>query len=158
VFGAQGFYANRHTNGTLASRAASAANTTTFSVGGQHWDTTGYFSSATVDFGTINTQSTADHSGFMRIRTVAVGTTSLTERLRVQQGLGIGSTADPGAGAVLLNPQPFSALTACSSTIKGASAYVTDSSTNVWGATIAGSGANNVLASCNGTNWTVAGK
>lgn len=36
-------------------------------------------------------------------------------------------------------------------------AYVTDSSTATWGATIAGGGANKVLAFYNGTNWTVAG-
>ena len=34
---------------------------------------------------------------------------------------------------------------------------VSDSSTAVWGATIAGSGANHVLAYYDGTNWTVAG-
>jgi len=34
---------------------------------------------------------------------------------------------------------------------------VTDSNTATWGATIAGGGANNVLAYYNGTNWTVMG-
>jgi hypothetical protein len=34
---------------------------------------------------------------------------------------------------------------------------ITDSSTATWGATIAGSGANQVLAWFNGTNWTVVG-
>jgi hypothetical protein len=40
----------------------------------------------------------------------------------------------------------------------GMLAYVTDSTTAVWGANIAGGGANKVLAFYNGTNWTVAGK
>ena len=40
---------------------------------------------------------------------------------------------------------------------EGDMACVTDSNTATWGATIAGSGANNVLAYFNGTNWTVAG-
>jgi hypothetical protein len=35
---------------------------------------------------------------------------------------------------------------------------VTDSTTNTWGATITGGGANKVLAYWNGTNWTVAAK
>ncbi len=42
--------------------------------------------------------------------------------------------------------------------VAGMVAYVTDSNTNTWGATIAGGGANKVLAFYNGTNWTVAGK
>jgi hypothetical protein len=40
---------------------------------------------------------------------------------------------------------------------EGNLACVTDSNTAVFGATIAGGGANNVLAFHNGTNWTVAG-
>lgn len=40
---------------------------------------------------------------------------------------------------------------------EGSLACVTDSNTATWGATIAGGGANNVLAFFNGTNWTVAG-
>lgn len=42
--------------------------------------------------------------------------------------------------------------------VAGMVAYVTDSNTVTWGATIAGSSTNKVLAFYNGTNWTVAGK
>jgi len=35
---------------------------------------------------------------------------------------------------------------------------VTDSTTNTWGGTITGGGADHVLAYCDGTNWTVAAK
>jgi hypothetical protein len=42
--------------------------------------------------------------------------------------------------------------------VAGEVAYVTDSDTVVWGATIAGGSTNKVLAFYNGTNWTVAGK
>jgi hypothetical protein len=35
---------------------------------------------------------------------------------------------------------------------------VTDSNTDVWGATVAGGGALNVKVRYNGTNWTVVGK
>lgn len=52
----------------------------------------------------------------------------------------------------------FSTLTACSSTGEGAMIPVSDSSTNVWGATVTGGGANHVLAYCDGTNWTVMAK
>lgn len=40
----------------------------------------------------------------------------------------------------------------------GMLAYVNNSNTATWGATIAGGGANAVLAFYNGANWTVAGK
>jgi hypothetical protein len=52
----------------------------------------------------------------------------------------------------------FSALATCAAGIEGEQAAVSDSTTNTWGATITGSGANHVLAYCDGTNWTVAGK
>lgn len=44
------------------------------------------------------------------------------------------------------------------SPVAGMVAYVTDSNTVTWGATIAGLSSNKVLAFYNGTNWTVAGK
>ncbi len=40
----------------------------------------------------------------------------------------------------------------------GLVAVVTDSNTNVWGANIAGGGANKVLAIWGGSQWTVVGK
>lgn len=42
--------------------------------------------------------------------------------------------------------------------VAGMMAYVTDSDTVVWGATIVGGSTDKVLAWFNGTNWTVAGK
>jgi len=49
------------------------------------------------------------------------------------------------------------AFTALPTAAEGAIASVNDSNTASWGATIAGGGANKVLAYYNGTNWTVAG-
>lgn len=47
----------------------------------------------------------------------------------------------------------------CDATIDGATAYITDSTVNTWGAVInVGGGANKVLAFCNSTSWTVAAK
>jgi hypothetical protein len=73
-------------------------------------------------------------------------------------GVSVGIANDPGAGTLKLKAQVFSALTACSGTIEGAMASITDSATATWGATITGSSTNHVLGYCNGTNWTVAGK
>lgn len=51
------------------------------------------------------------------------------------------------------NPVAFASLP---TGVEGMLVPVTDSSTATWGATIAGGGANRVLAYFNGTNWTVA--
>jgi hypothetical protein len=56
------------------------------------------------------------------------------------------------------SPQVAATLLAASSTFKGRQAFVTDSTTATWGATVTGGGANNVLVVCDGTNWTVMGK
>lgn len=61
-------------------------------------------------------------------------------------------------GNFIIVPMAFASVTPCTATIKGALVSVTDSSVNTWGTTITGGGANPVLAYCNGTNWTVAGK
>lgn len=55
-----------------------------------------------------------------------------------------------------LFPMAFAALPA--SPAEGMMAWVNNSSTAVWGETVAGGGANKVLAVYNGTNWTVCGK
>lgn len=60
------------------------------------------------------------------------------------------------SGVALIRGRTFANLPA--SPVAGMMATVTDSSTATWGATIAGGGANVVLAFYNGTAWTVAGK
>lgn len=62
----------------------------------------------------------------------------------------------PASTGYKLTPVTFANLPA--SPAAGLFAVVTDSNTNTWGATIAGGGANVVLAFYNGTNWTVAGR
>ncbi len=63
-----------------------------------------------------------------------------------------------GAGAVSDQSQPFASLPRCSSTFIGRRATVNNSSTNTWGATIAGGGSYVVAAYCNGSNWTLMAK
>jgi hypothetical protein len=61
-------------------------------------------------------------------------------------------------GNVQTDARAFASLSTCATALRGAYMTVTDSNTAVWGANIAGGGANSVLAFCNGTAWTVAGK
>lgn len=80
----------------------------------------------------------------------------------VGAGVAVGSAAvDPGLGVLAVTkgvkhtPVLFAALPAA---VEGTVASITDGSTNVWGAVVAGGGANHVLIFYNGTNWTVIGK
>ena len=59
-------------------------------------------------------------------------------------------------GTVPLTGVAFAALPAAP--VAGTLAYVTDSNTATWGATVAGGGANVVLVVFNGSVWTVVGK
>lgn len=49
----------------------------------------------------------------------------------------------------------FASLPGCAAGTAGQMAWITDSTASTFGSTIAGSGANKVLAICDGTNWTV---
>jgi hypothetical protein len=68
------------------------------------------------------------------------------------------ATFGTGATAILDTPQAFGQLPAASGALKWRTAFVVDSTTAVWGATVTGGGANNVLVVCDGSAWTVIGK
>jgi hypothetical protein len=61
-------------------------------------------------------------------------------------------------GSLRIDPTAFSNLPTCASGTQGMLKPVSDSTTNIWGATISGGGSNHVLAYCDGSNWTVAAK
>ena len=61
-------------------------------------------------------------------------------------------------GAIRTRPVAFASAGGCNSNTEGALIAISDSTVNTWGSTIAGGGANHVLAYCDGTAWTVAGK
>lgn len=104
---------------------------------------------------TIKSQLVTGSNGF-------VGTESNHPMVLAAHNAAIGAagalTIYPNGYARLGAVASFSALTACTSTNQFSIAMVPDSSTNTWGATITGSGSDLVLAFCDGTNWTVAGK
>lgn len=63
-----------------------------------------------------------------------------------------------GGSGIQLSVGAFSTLPTCNSGAEGTTAGVNDSTTNTWGATITGSGSDHVMAYCDGSAWTVAGK
>ena len=69
--------------------------------------------------------------------------------------LGAGGSNAPSS--LTLTPVAFTGLPATPT--QGTLAFVTDSTTNTWGATVTvGGGTDPVLVGYNGTNWTVVGK
>jgi hypothetical protein len=60
------------------------------------------------------------------------------------------------ANTAFSGPVTFSSLPACSGATEGSRGAVSDSTTNTWGAVVAGGGKLHVLAYCDGTDWTVA--
>lgn len=71
-----------------------------------------------------------------------------------------GLVVNPGGpvNSIQVATNLFSALPTCNGGNEGTLAPVTDSTTNTWGATITGSGADHVLAYCDSSAWTVAAK
>jgi len=74
-----------------------------------------------------------------------------------------GTNSDPhgivvNGGGIQTTAHAFSTLPTCVSALEGRMEAVNDSNTATWGATIAGSSTNHVLAYCDGSNWTVAAK
>jgi hypothetical protein len=61
-------------------------------------------------------------------------------------------------GSLRIDPTAFGNLPTCASRTQGMLKPVSDSKTDIWGTTITGGGSDHVLAYCDGTNWTVAGK
>lgn len=157
-------FVGRRAQGTAASPSAlNAANLPLLQFGGSGYGSTGYGTSyrAMIQFRTSAAWTDTDQGAFVAFYTNPIGSAALAaERVRISDtgGVSIGSVNNPGNSVLLLKPQAFASLTACSSTLEGSLAAITDSTTNVWGATITGSGANHVQGYCNGTNWTVAAK
>jgi hypothetical protein len=103
AFTSLSIFQGRLAGGTRAAPTAATAASYIFNIQGQVYDgSTGYAGAADIGFKTISQTSTSDHSGQIIFRTVAVGATSLTQRMLIDQGVIIGAgTTDPGAGSAL---------------------------------------------------------
>jgi len=104
--------------------------------------------------------SSSSHDAFYQFFVTPINSISTTLAATLKKGLYVGSTSnptDPGVGVVQNGPQTFAGLATCNSTSDGSVASVTDSTTNSFGAVIAGGGSLHVQAYCNGSQWTVSG-
>jgi hypothetical protein len=123
TFGNQGFLASRYAGGTQASKTAAAGTIATFSFGAQAWDGSAWGTGAAMDFQTTaSTWSGSNHGMTVRFRTVADGSTSLTEAMRINSGLAVGTSSDPGAGMIYTNAATFMIRTKTSYTNGAAAA------------------------------------
>ena len=147
-------------NGALASDARGASGTASlFLKQNNYWDgsnakyiSTGFASDYYQGSGTHNFRVAASGTAGNNITWI----NALT--IGALGGVVVGGTGVPGfLGGLRLTPVAFSVLPACGAGIEGTMAWVNDSSTATWGATITGGGANKQLAVCNATNWKVAG-
>jgi hypothetical protein len=62
------------------------------------------------------------------------------------------------SGPIRFTPGRFNQLEKCTLGSEGTVAAVNDSRVQTWGAVIEGGGAFHVMAYCDGTSWSVAGK
>lgn len=100
----------------------------------------------------------ASGNGFAGSTSAGGGAAGVSGLAGAAGSFGVAAGGFPGAVPYYILPAAFSNLPACSSTYHGGFAAVSDSSTITWGDTITGGSTNHVLAYCDGTNWTVAGK
>jgi hypothetical protein len=127
-------------------------------------DTSGNSPAAGVRALCASTAAFNDAPGHLELGTTADGAGSITWRWRVDltghlQPLvnatyDIGTSAPLGIRGLYFGGVAFASVPTAAA---GAVTYITDSNTATWGATVAGGGANKVLAWYNGTNWTVIG-
>jgi hypothetical protein len=107
------------------------------------------------------TPGSSDMPGRVEIQTSPDGSATLATRLTIKNNggviLGVNQTESPGPGNLQMGTGTHAFTNLPASPLVGMIAYVSDSNTATWGATVAAGGANKVLAWYNGTNWTVMG-
>jgi hypothetical protein len=162
-FNAQGIYINRYAAGTQAAKTAVGALVTSFSFAGQHYDGSGFFSSATIDIRTFNAQTASDHSGSVRVRTIPSGSTTLalSTEFHNSGGVAIGAAAtDPGinnlnvAGKIRRGSVTVATLPGG---VAGDDIYVSNLRVLNVGGTLEGAGAGTGGLATYSTTWKVAG-
>jgi len=100
-FGGINNLTGRRAGGTTASPAATPANTALITLGGSGYDVaweTG--PAALMHLTSVNAHTTSDHSTYIDFWTTPPGSTAVTQRVYIGQGVAIGSAVDPGVGSL----------------------------------------------------------
>lgn len=89
--------------GTAAAPTVVNSTVPLASFGGRAYDGSAYGITAAIDINTIAGVTTSDHGGYITLRTVPTGSTTLTEQMRIGAGVGVGNgCALQGAGTLNL--------------------------------------------------------
>lgn len=158
----QGFLIFRNASGTAASKSAVASNSL-----GQIWwggyDGTAYTNQVVATVGqATQTWTSAAHGAAFDVYTTPNSSTTLTQAARFQAsgGLSIGTTTDPGIGAILANkgigtaPTTVASLPTCNAGFEGQRAYVTDQATAVaYRGAVTGGGTTRQAVLCSNSAW-----
>jgi hypothetical protein len=137
-------------NGTTATTQTAGDNTTKLATDAFVLANAAGISGLTTGFIPKAASATTINNSHIDDGITTAATVTISEPLIINTGGSVNSTQ--------IGTNLFSALPACAGGTEGTMAPVTDSTTNTWGATITGSGADHVLAYCDGTAWTVAAK
>lgn len=168
-YGGQSVFQGFTSGGTFASKTALSAanifNLQAFAWDGVEWGSaSNQTPNANIAFKTSQTQAAGAHGTEIDFFTTPNSTASRAQAATIQNsgGFSVGTTTDPGIGALLVNktygavPTVFGSLVTCNAGAKGFRAFITDELAAVAFNTVAtGSGANNVPVFCDGTNWRI---
>lgn len=96
-----------HSQGTQASKSATASGNNMFAFGANGWNGSAYVASSEIDFFAGETFSGTASGGYIRFQTTPLTTTGVAEAMRIQPsgGVSIGSSVaatDPGLGSLLV--------------------------------------------------------
>lgn len=169
----------RRADGTNASKTAIQAGDALFQFGGQGYDGAAYSGSqvalnflaganwsgsshpTVIAFAVTPLSSTSaatalqiNPDGSVNALGITDATTTSTGIVTVAGGMGVAKNIIGGAG-VQTGTKTVSGLPACNSTTKAMKYFVTDATATTFHSTVAGSGANNVGVTCDGTNWYI---
>lgn len=169
---------NATTSGTVFNNSAGAsasaifqanngANSVAFGMRGTAQTAYGMLAAGTAYiYGASNFNMMSD-GGYIAL---ATGGNAERARLSAAGGWSVGTTTDPGIGAILANTTvtattynktgatTVGSLPACAAGLRGARYFVTDANATFTagiGAVVAAGGANNVPVTCDGTNWRI---
>lgn len=90
----------------------------------------------------------------VNVWTLVSASTSASSQMTLQRNGVTVLTFDPVNG-IVLQDTVVASLPSCTAGLTGAVRVVSDGNSTTTGGTLAGSGANTVLAVCNGSNWIV---
>lgn len=117
-------------DGTLSGLSPLVPGDVMLTLSANGWDGLAYANPVAIRMLASDSYTTSSYGAYIQFNTTPAGTTSTSEAMRVQAGLMVGTTSDPGAGWAVVNTGIFAPLVAGGAT---ASATLTLESTTVAG-------------------------